>query len=66
MEVEILGDRVDQPWSNDPTLPGAGFADFSDELLPQRRITFQGGFAIDREQFTGEIKHTVTLGAKEE
>lgn len=66
MEIEISDNPVDHNWSDDPALPGAGFTEFSDEQLLQRRITFQGGFAIDREQFTGEVKHTMTLGTQEE
>lgn len=66
LEIEISGNPVAHEWSDDPTLPGAGFVEFSDAPLPQRRITFQGGFAIDREQFTGEVKHIINLGAEEE
>ncbi len=66
IEIEVSGDPVDHEWSDNPTLPGAGLAEFSNVPLPQRSITYQGGFAIDREQFTGEVKHRVNLGAEEE
>jgi len=40
IEIDISGDPVHHEWSDDPDLPGAGFAEFSDDPLPQRRITF--------------------------
>ena len=45
LDVEIVGDPADHPWSDDPSLPAAGLADFDDAPLPQRRINFQGAFA---------------------
>jgi len=66
LNVEISGAPVDHQWSDDPELPSAGLGDFDDSPLPKRRINFQGGFRIDNEQFSGEIKHSVTLGTAEE
>ena len=66
LDVEIVGDPVDHLWSDDPSLPAAGLADFDDTPLPQRRINFQGGFRIDGEQLSGETKHVVRLGTAEE
>lgn len=66
LNIEIAGDPVDHPWSDDPSLPAAPLADFDDSPLPQRVINFQGGFQIDGEQYTGETKHTLRLGDAEE
>lgn len=64
--VDIKGDPVTALWSDDPNLPAADLAPFSDQKLPQREVTFQGGFQIDNQQFSGEVMHQVTLGSEEE
>lgn len=66
LKIAIAGDPITALWSDDPSLPGTPFADFDDTVLPRRTITFQGGFRVDNEQFTGEVKHVMTRGTAEE
>ncbi|MEO0484876.1 MAG: multicopper oxidase domain-containing protein [Pseudomonadota bacterium] len=66
LKVEIAGEPLEAMWSDDPALPAAPLADFDDTPLPKRRITFQGGFRIDGEQYSGAPRHVVTLGTSEE
>ncbi len=66
LNIEIAGEPVDDLWTDDPKLPAPNLKAFDDTPLPTRRIDYQGGFRVDSEQFTGEIKHVISLGAEEE
>jgi len=66
MNIEISGDPIADEWSDDPSLPGSRFQEFSDDPLPSRVIRFQGGFRVDGEQYTGEIMHSMKLDTAEE
>lgn len=66
MPIKIEGAPVDALWSDEDTLPGAGFVPFNDTELPKRSIDFTRNRTIDRESFDGELKQTMTLGTTED
>jgi FtsP/CotA-like multicopper oxidase with cupredoxin domain len=66
LNIEIAGDPVDHLWSDDPTLPTPSLPEFDDTPLPRRVIDFQGGFNVDGEQYSGEVKHVMQRGTAEE
>ncbi len=66
LELEISGAPVDHIWSDDPTLPAPEIKPFDETPLPRRVIDYQGAFRLDDEQFSGETKQVIRLGAEEE
>ncbi len=66
MQVVIEGEPVEALWSDEDTLPGAGFVPFGETELTKREIDFTRGQTIGRESFDGELKQTMTLGSEEE
>lgn len=66
MPIKIEGAAVEALWSDEDTLPGAGFVPFDDTELPKREIDFTRRQTIDRESFDGELKQTMTLGTAED
>ena len=66
VNIEIVGEPMEQNWPSDDLLPGSGLKPFGDEKLAPREVAFTGRVHIDGEQFTGAIKQTMKLGTEEE
>ena len=66
VDVEIAGDVLDQPWSDDDGLPGSGLASFDDTPLEKRDVAFTRRVSIDGGLFDGDVERTMRLGTAEE
>lgn len=66
LNVEISGDPVEHPWSDDDALPGSGLKPFDETKLETRQIDFTRGDTIDNKLFNGETEQTMKLGTAEE
>ena len=75
LTIRIKGEPIDAEWSDDPTLPGGGplVAPIDPATVVRDReleffLDFKANptrFMIDREEFDGEVKQTMTLGTAE-